>query len=145
MKKELKYQGFSLLELLVGLFLTGMLLLLWATSRPAQSPRMLLDNGAREIQARLYHARYHAVLGGQKVRISFNEGVCTTELYSAARNLWERKETRLIEGVHIEANNRPIFHPAGTVSNLATIRIINSAGEYRITLAISGRIRMTKV
>jgi Tfp pilus assembly protein FimT len=137
--------GFCLVEFLIVLFLLGMLLIAWATSYPTHSPATLLENGAREIQARLHNARYRAVFEGRKVRVSFDGGSCALDLYSPAQGEWERKMTSFIDGVEIEANNRPIFHPAGTVSNLATIQISNSAGLYTITIAISGRIKLTKI
>jgi hypothetical protein len=51
----------------------------------------------------------------------------------------------ILEGVNIQANNSPVFHPQGTVSNLASIMISNTWGSYKITLAISGRIRIAKL
>ena len=145
MKATGRDHGFCLLELLVGLLILGLLLILWAAAYPSHSPATLLENGAREIQSRLYSARYKAVFEGRKARVTFDGGSCTLDLYSPEQGDWERKMTSFIDGVNIEANNRPIFHPAGTVSNLATIQISNSAGLYTITIAISGRIKLTKI
>jgi len=58
---------------------------------------------------------------------------------------WRTVQTEFLEGVRIEANNSPIFHPTGTVTGLATILVSNSRGAYRITLAISGRIKVVKI
>jgi hypothetical protein len=49
---------------------------------------------------------------------------------------------KTFEGVNISATNSPIFHPLGTVSNLTSVYISNTAGKYRISLAISGRIKV---
>ncbi len=58
----------------------------------------------------------------------------------------ERKESAgAVEGVWIQANNTPTFHPAGTVSNFATILVSNSWGTNKITLAITGRIKVTEL
>lgn len=51
----------------------------------------------------------------------------------------------ILEGVNVEANNSPLFHPEGTVSNLASIYVFNSWGKYRITIAITGRIKTTPI
>ena len=52
----------------------------------------------------------------------------------------EAKKT--LDGVNITATNSPIFHPLGTVSNLTSVYISNTSGKYRISLAISGRIKI---
>jgi hypothetical protein len=57
---------------------------------------------------------------------------------------WLRLSGRRLEGVVLRANNMPIFHPQGTVSNLATIWVENGWGRYKITLAITGRIKVAK-
>jgi hypothetical protein len=67
------------------------------------------------------------------------------ETYDEILKTWKIDVGNVIEGVRIEANNSPTFHPLGTVSSLATITVANSWGKYRITLAISGRIRVTRV
>jgi len=43
--------------------------------------------------------------------------------------------------VTLKANNTPVFYPEGTVSNLATILVSNDRGGYRITLAMTGRVK----
>ena len=45
-------------------------------------------------------------------------------------------------GVTVVSNNNPIFHPRGTASSLATVKISNSAGEKAITVSITGRVKV---
>jgi hypothetical protein len=63
------------------------------------------------------------------------------EKHDETRDEWRPAARGSVDGAGIEANNSPTFHPVGTVSNLATILVFNSWGTYRITIAISGRVK----
>jgi len=91
------------------------------------------------------YARYKAIFDGTKVKITFNPNSYFIEKFDEAQNEWRRDQINFLDGVILQANNSPIFHPVGTVSNLASIYISNSWGKYKITLAISGRIKVTQV
>ena len=91
------------------------------------------------------YARYKSIFKGVKVRIRFNRASYLIEKYKATQSMWESEPEVFLEGVNIQANNSPTFHPVGTVSNLASIYISNSWGKYKITIAISGRVKVTQI
>jgi Tfp pilus assembly protein FimT len=135
-------KGLSLIEALVMLAVASLVILSASTPILNLSPKYRLKKAAGEIYARLNYARYRAIFEGQPVRINFSPSGYTIEKYESSLKKWRPVISGALEGVRIEANNSPIFHPAGTVSNLATIVISNSWGRFKLTLAISGRIRM---
>ncbi len=134
-------RGYSLLEMIVVLALVSLLIFGAAGVFPGRSSEHRLKKAAWEIQTRLNSARYKAIFEGRPVRIRFWPTGYAVEKFDATLNRWLPEAGGSCEGVAIEANNTPTFHPAGTVSNLATIILSNGAGRCRITLAISGRIR----
>jgi len=135
-------KGLSLLEALVMLAVASLMILAASTPLLNLSPKYRLKKAAGEIYARLNYARYRAIFDGQALRVSFRPSGYTIEKYDSSQKKWRPVTSGAPEGVRIEANNSPIFHPVGTVSNLATIVVSNSWGKYKLTLAISGRIRM---
>jgi prepilin-type N-terminal cleavage/methylation domain-containing protein len=135
-------KGFSLLETLVTLAAAAFLLYLGSNAFLKQTPKYRLQRAAWEIQTRLNYARYKAIFEGRPVRVSFRPAGYDVEKYDEVLKGWKPDTSGFIEGVKIEANNSPTFHPVGTVSNLATITISNAWGKCQITLAISGRIRV---
>jgi len=137
--------GFSLMEALITISLLSMLTVLGSLSFQHAAPRIRLHNAAWEVNARLNWARYKAIYSGEKIKMVLEPDRYTVFAFDTVQNSWLPIQTHILEGVVVSANNSPIFHPGGTVSNLATIVIGNSAGGYKITLAISGRIKLTKV
>ncbi len=136
-------KGFSLIEVLAVLAAAALLVYGASTAFLNIAPKYRLKKAAWEIQSRLNYARYKSIFEGRSVRIRFEPTGYEVEKYDDSRKVWQPDVRGTIEGVQIAANNSPIFHPLGTVSNLATITVSNSWGTYRITLAISGRIRTT--
>ncbi len=137
--------GFSLLEALLMLAVASILLYAGSNALSNIAPKFRLKRATWEIQTRLNYARYKAIFEGTDVRVSFGPGGYTIEKYDDVLKGWKVDASGSFEGVTVEANNRPTFHPLGTVSNLATITVSNSWGGFRITLAISGRIRVVKI
>jgi Tfp pilus assembly protein FimT len=138
-------RGFSLLEALISLFVLGTLITLLCHSFLGLSPKYKLRKAVWEIHSRLNYARYKALFEGQKVRVKFDTGSYTLEEYDKDNQKWIVSRKCLLEGVMLQANNSPIFHPRGTVSNLASIYISNIWGKYKITLAITGRVKVAKL
>ncbi len=138
-------RGFSLLDALISLFLLGILIGLLSHSFLNLSHKYKLRKAVWEIHSSLNYARYKALFEGVKVRIKFDTENYTIEKYSEPEEKWIIDRSCLLDGVTLQANNSPIFHPRGTVSNLASIYISNSWGKHKITLAISGRIKVTEV
>lgn len=138
-------RGFSLLEIVISLFLLSFLIVLAGTSFLNLAPKYKLKKAVWEINSRLNYARFKAIFEGQSIRIKFGSDSYAIEKYDEQKKIWQLEEKSYLEGVSIQANNSPTFHPQGTVSNLASISISNSWGKYRITLAITGRIKIVKL
>ena len=136
-------QGFSLTELVISLFLMGVLAGMMGVSFLHQSPKYRLKKAVWEIHSRLNYARYKSIYKGEKYKVSFDTNGYTVTKFNESEGQWKNDMRNLCEGVFIEATNNPIFHPRGTVSNLASITISNSWGKYKISIAISGRIKIT--
>jgi len=116
-----------------------------STAFSGLSNRLHLEQAAWGVRARLNQARVKSIWEGIPVRVRFNSSGCDLEEFDELTKTWRREERGKMDGVRIEANNHPVFHPTGTVSNLATILVFNSKGKYKITVAISGRIRTLRL
>lgn len=141
----MKEKGYSLIEITLALFLIAIMIGLASISFLHTSPKYKLINAVREIHSRMNYARYKAIFSGNKIRLRFEPDNYAIERYDESQEKWIREMTNILEGVHIQANNTPTFHPRGTVSNLASIFVSNPWGKYKISLAISGRIKVTKL
>ncbi len=139
------HRGFSLLEAVISLFILAVMISTASLSFLNRSPRYRLEKAVWEIYSRLNYARYKALFKGEKVRIKFDSQSYSIEAYNEKQEKWITEQKYFLEGVSIHANNSPIFHPSGTVSNLASIYVSNEGGKHKITIAISGRIKAVKL
>jgi prepilin-type N-terminal cleavage/methylation domain-containing protein len=135
-------KGFSLIETLVVLAAAAVLVYGASSALIGLAPKYRFKKAVWEVQTRLNYARYKAIFGGEPVRVRFLPAGYAVDQYDETKGEWRIDSSGAFEGVAVEANNSPTFHPLGTVSNLATITVSNSWGKCRITLAISGRIRV---
>lgn len=138
-------RGFSLVEVLIASFIVAIMLGVASTSFLNLAPKYRLNSAVREINSRLNYARYKSIFEGVKVRVKFDQHSYAIETYDEEKNEWRRERKYFLKGVTLQANNSPTFHPVGTVSNLASIYITNSWGKHKITLAISGRIKIIRL
>jgi prepilin-type N-terminal cleavage/methylation domain-containing protein len=138
-------KGFTLVEAVIVLALASLLILAGSGSVSGLAPRYQLQRAVWEVRARLNQARIRSVWEGVSVRVRLSSAAIALEQYDEEKKTWRTVQTEFLEGVRIAANNSPIFHPTGTVTGLATILVSNSRGAYRITLAISGRIKAVKI
>lgn len=94
---------------------------------------------------RLNQTRIRSVWEGTPARLRIDREGYSLETYDEDAKTWKRSESGRWEGVTVEANNTPAYQPTGSVTGMATIHVSNASGAYRITLAITGRIRATKL
>jgi type II secretion system protein H len=137
--------GFSLMETVIVLLVVALIAVVASTSFLSYAPKYRLLSAVRKVHSRLNYARYMAIFEGTKVRMKFESNGYTVEKYDEDKKEWKSETRSILDGVTIQANNNPVFHPQGTVSNLASIIISNSWGKYRIALAISGRIKVIQL
>ncbi|HUU51691.1 MAG: GspH/FimT family pseudopilin [Candidatus Aminicenantaceae bacterium] len=137
--------GFSLIEVVISIAILGLFITLLSHSFTNQAPKYQLKKATWEIYSRLNYARYKAIYRGMKYKVSFESNSYVLEKFDDPKGEWRTEQRSFLEGVTITANNSPIFHPRGTVSNLASITVENSRGQYKISIAISGRIKVTEM
>jgi len=141
----MREKGMTLIEAVIVLALVSLLIFAGAESVSGVAPRYQLQRAVWEVRARLNQARIRSVWEGISVRVRLSSASIALDQYDEGGKTWRTMQTEFLEGVRIEANNSPIFHPTGTVTGLATILVSNSRGAYKITLAISGRIKVVKI
>lgn len=139
-----KRSGFSLLETMVILSIVALLVLV-GSSFNLNNKRHQLEVAVRKIHSSLSLARFRAIQRQLPVRVSLDQGICELAEYDSQNSTWLSKSRDWLEGVEVSANNSPVFYPQGTVSGLATINIRNEKGAYQITVAITGRIKITRL
>jgi len=141
----MKRPGFTLIETVLALALAGFLVYAGAVSFKQMIPKFRLQTGVWEIGSSLNQARFGAIWKGVPMRVRFDPSGCAVEIYDEGPKAWRPARTARLEGVEVRANNTPTFYPEGTVSDLATIYVSNSRGSYKITVAITGRIKTVKI
>ncbi len=141
----MKNKGFSLIEMVVVVAILSIFIGMGSISFHKLAPKYNLIGAVQEIHSQMNKARYMAIFKGTKVRVKFAQNSYILEKYDRNQGKWISTQLNLLDGVIIQANNTPTFHPKGTVSNLASIHISNSWGAYKITMAISGRIKVVKL
>ncbi|MBC7362947.1 MAG: prepilin-type N-terminal cleavage/methylation domain-containing protein [Candidatus Aminicenantes bacterium] len=139
-----KRPGFSLLETTVVLSIMAVLVLI-GSSFSLNNKKHQLEVAVRKIHSTLSLARFRSVQRQLPVRVSLNQKVCELAEYDNQKSVWLTRSRELLEGVEVSANNSPVFYPQGTVSGLATINIRNEKGAYQVTVAITGRIKITRL
>lgn len=142
---RLRSPGFTLLEAMVVLALVSILFLAGGVPASRSAARFGLERAVWEVRARLNQARIRSIWEGVPTRLRIERAGFSLETYDVDTKTWKPIESGRWEGVVVEANNTPVYHPTGSVTGMATILVSNSRGAYRITLAITGRIKATKL
>jgi Tfp pilus assembly protein FimT len=138
-------KGVSLIEALILVMILAVLLHLGAVTFQRMEPLYRLQAGVWEVLSGLNQARFKAMLEDTPVRVRFSSGALTLDEWDETREAWHAGEAFLAQGIVLGANNSPIFQPEGTVSNMASITVSNARGAYKISLAITGRAKVTKL
>ena len=141
----MKKPGFTLIETVLALALAGFLVYAGSVSFKQIVPKFRLQTAVWEIGSALNQARFAAIWKGVPMRVRFGPPGCALETYDDGAKVWRPARIARLEGVEVRANNTPTFYPEGTVSDLATIYVSNLRGSYKITIAITGRIKTVKV
>jgi len=138
-------RGFTLIEAAVALAIAGLLLGLTAGSLLSLAPKYRLESAVWEARAALNRARAQALRDGVSCRVRFLDAGISTERYDRGEEAWIPCRFSVTEGARVTANNVPVFTALGAVTGLATITAANGWGVYKMTLAITGRIKTTRV
>ena len=137
--------GFSLLEVTIAVLILSFVAGLTSISLFQSSARYQLRRTTWAIQMKLNQARYLAIFKNSPHRCVVTENSLTIEKKDSKTKEWVKLSTLNFSGVKVTSNNSPVFYPQATVSNLASILIKNRAGSFKITIAISGRVKTIKL
>ncbi len=137
--------GFTLFEAVVSMALIAMLVYIGSTSFLKMAPRFELEKAVWSVRSTLNAVRYRALYEGSTFRVRFEGPAYCIERYDDDAKAWILASQTSLESVSVGSNNSPVFTPEGTVTGLATITISNSWGSYKLTLAITGRIKTTRI
>ncbi len=142
-------RGFTLIESAAALLVAAVILSLGTASFLHLLPSSRLQGAVWEVTSKLNEARLTALFQGSSVRwrvLASADGRTgyVLEQRDPEDGSWKRLCVGYPPGVRLRANAAPVFTPRGTVSPLATILVENRRGTYRITLAITGRLKVTK-
>ncbi|MBC7361770.1 MAG: type II secretion system protein [Candidatus Aminicenantes bacterium] len=144
MKKGNRNLGFSLLDTTVALSIVAVLLLV-GSSFKINNKKHQLNQAVEKVCSNLSLARFLSVYRQVPIKVSFNQNFCELAEFDSQNSFWVIKSRQLLEGVEVSANNSPVFYPQGTVSNLASIKVSNDSGLYLITIAITGRVKVSQI
>ncbi|MBN1938996.1 MAG: hypothetical protein JW843_05395 [Candidatus Aminicenantes bacterium] len=145
MDRPLTARGFSLIEAVLALAMLSALMYLASFSLFGLADKYRLETAAWNIRAALSAARAKAVFDGVSYRVRFRPDHVLLDRFIEEEGTWHAVSSTWIEGAGIEANNSPVFTPEGTVTNLATVKVTNDWGGYKLTLAITGRIKTVRL
>ncbi|MCX6566653.1 MAG: prepilin-type N-terminal cleavage/methylation domain-containing protein [Candidatus Aminicenantes bacterium] len=145
MVRSMTGRGFTLIETALVLAIFAIIIYMAAFSFLNLASKYRLEKAVGEVRAALNTARAKSILNGCNFRVRFGADCYRIENYDETANIWIPDTAAGIEGATVEANNTPVFTPEGAVTNLATIRISNGWGGYKLTLAITGRIKTTRL
>ena len=149
-KSQLGSQGFTLMEVMIVLGIMSIVLMLTNMWLSTQLPHWRLNGAVRQVMSDLVAAKMNAVVERNRQRIFFQDNrhyvILDDKNNNGKIDSGEHQEVRDIQAdyqdVTMTASNNPSFLPRGTASNLASITLTNSAGSRKITVSITGRVKV---
>lgn len=130
----------------MALGIVGILLAVAVPSYLSMMPRLRLQGATRQLFSDLMFTRMKAVREHNRHRIVFLDNQRYQVLADADGGQRLPVLTRDLSSeytdVELAANNDPVFSPGGRATVLATIRLRNPAGERRLSVNITGRVRL---
>lgn len=137
--------GFTLIETVISLSILATVIYLASTSFLNLAPKYKLERAAWEVAAALSAAKMRAVYEEADFRFTAERTGYRLEKRENPSKPWAVETKRTIEGVSISATNSPVFTPEGGVAGLATVTVSSAWGAYKVTVAITGRIKTTRL
>jgi len=149
-KPQTASQGFTLMELMILLGIMSITLMLTNMWLSTQLPHWRLNGAVRQVVSDLVAAKMNAVVERNRQRIFFQDNrhyvILDDKNNNGKIDSGEHQVVRDIQAdyqdVIMTASNNPSFLPRGTASNLASITLTNSAGSRKITVSITGRVKV---
>ena len=138
------------MEILIVLGIMSIILLFTNMWLSTQLPQWRLNGAVRQVVSDLNAAKMNAVVKRNRQRIFFQDHrhylILNDKNNNGKIDLGESQEVRDIQAdyqdVSFTASNNPTFSPRGTASNLGSITLTNSSGSKKITVSITGRVKV---
>jgi len=141
---QISWSGFSVIEMLVAVTLCGLFLTVGFSGFKSFQHHTRTSNTIRTVTSAFNTARYRAIEHNKSIRVNLEHNKMVLKLKGAED--WEPYlDFQLPSGQTVTMNASPVFYPTGYASPLCTVVIKNSRDEYRITISIAGRIKVTKL
>ena len=142
-----------MIEMLVVVSIIGMVGTWSSVWLIDQLPGLRLDGAVRQIQGDLVNAKMQAARQGNKFRFrlidSFRYSILDDDNNNGKEDPGEMVTVKDLRndfrGITLKTTNHPIFHPRGTASSLATITVDNGHTTKKISVSITGRIRVRQI
>jgi type IV fimbrial biogenesis protein FimT len=141
-----KQAGFTVIELLIGIAILGIIASIAAPNILSELPKFRLNGATQQILGDLMAARMKAISHNMRVKVFFTSGnqykICHVDDDGNCVN-----DIKLVniqdnyKGVTVGSGGDPVFQARGTSSS-ETITLSNSNGCRDIKIAITGRIRI---
>jgi len=143
-------KGFTLMELMIVLGIMSITLMLTNMWLSTQLPHWRLNGAVRQVMSDLVAAKMSAVVERNRHRVFFQDHrhylILDDKNNNGKIDAGEPQDARDIQtdyqDVSLTASSNPSFLPRGTASNLASITLTNSAGSKKITVSITGRVKV---
>ncbi len=136
----MKKRGFSLLEMLVSLFIFTIVSSMLIVKTNDFFKKMRFKADVFSVRNIIQKVRVRAILKYETLKIMFKDD--KIDILSRKNNSWKKIKTYNFQDLRLKSNNAPVFYPYGTVSKLFTLYIISQNGIRKLTMNINGRINI---
>ena len=146
-----KQEGFSIIEMLVVLFIIAILAGIAIPVYISMKPVIRLSGATRHLMEDLMWARIQAINQNNEFRIIYdsnheyriwdddnNDGIIDATETKIKKDLHDKYD----DVIYSSSNtNGLIFYPRGNAANLTTITLSNKSGIKMVSVAITGRVK----
>lgn len=152
MKTKLHEKGFTLIELMVVIAVLAILAGIAAPNFQTYMAQRRLNGAARQVMSDLMKARMEAVSLNHRVKVFFYSDhqykICDDAnsdgtVDDGEGNVQIRDIHPDYHDVTLSASANPVFRPRGTAAGMCTVTLSNFRGSRKVTVAITGRVKIT--
>jgi prepilin-type N-terminal cleavage/methylation domain-containing protein len=137
-------KGFTVLELLVTLTIFALVIGLGVPAFKAYSKKIEINNGLRTVTLAVNTARYKAIENNRSIKLKVEENRLI--LLEKRDSAWESfMDFDPGDRVSVSLNTSPVFYPEGYIVPLCSFYVRSNEENYKISISIAGRIKVTEL
>lgn len=137
-------RGVTVTELMVVTYILSLLLLVGVPGIKSFMVRTRLRSNLQLVYSTLNTARYQAIKQNVRVKVDLQDH--TLYLKTRVGEFWRPfRHINLYEGINVSSNGSPVFHPTGRASPLCSFFLDYKHLRYKVSLAISGRLKVSRI